>query len=86
MGETLDIQEDSVEVVEEIYGLGAVVLDLEDAVGRAAEVGRVGGLEVVVDCCQGHPHGLEHPRHVNEVGSIVVVELLGLGVGVQLVE
>lgn len=39
MGETLDIQEDPVEVVEEVYRLRAVVFDLEDAVWRTAEVG-----------------------------------------------
>lgn len=74
MGKTLDIQEDSVEIVEKIYGLWAVVFDLEDAVWRTAEVGRVSWLEIVVDCCQGHPHRFEHTPHHNEVGSIVVIE------------
>lgn len=39
-----------------------------------------------MDSRQGDPHRLKHPPHNNEVGSIVVIESFGLGIGVQLVE
>jgi len=86
LGETFDVHGYPVEVVEESYIFGAVVLDLEDAVRRTAEVGFVGGLEVVVNCGDSDPNRFEHAAHVDEVRRVVVVDVLGLAEGVQLVE